>query len=49
MTTIIKKNYSNFFIDHNSKTINALKKINKLGGLSLIVVSKKIFKRHIKQ
>ena len=31
-----------FFIDHNSKTINAIKKINKLGGGSLIVVEKKI-------
>ena len=29
------------FIDHNSKTINAIKKINKLGGGSLIVVEKK--------
>ena len=47
MTTIIKKNYSNFFIDHNSKTINALKKINKLGGLSLIVVSKKKYLKGI--
>jgi len=30
-----------FFIDHNSKTINAIKKINQLGGQSLIVVAKK--------
>ena len=29
-----------FFIDHNSKTINAIKKLNKLGGGSLIVVEK---------
>ena len=35
----------NFFIDHNSKTINAIKKINKLGGGSLVVVeNKNIFK-----
>ena len=48
MTTIIK-NYSNL-IDHNSKTIDALERINKLGGRSLIVVSNKtIFKRHFKQ
>lgn len=31
-----------FFIDHNSKTINAIKKINQLGGQSLIVVAKKV-------
>lgn len=29
-----------FFIDHSSKTINAIKKLNKLGGGSLIVVEK---------
>ena len=36
---MIKKNFKKFFIDHNSKTIDTLKKINKLGGQSLIVVS----------
>ena len=30
-----------FFIDHKSKTISAIKKINKLGGQSLVVVEKK--------
>ena len=35
----------NFFIDHNSLTTNAIKKINRLGGLSLIVVkNRNIFK-----
>ena len=28
----------NFFIDHNSLTTKAIKKIHRLGGLSLIVV-----------
>ena len=31
-----------FFIDHKSTTIKAIKKINKLGGQSLIVTEKKI-------
>ena len=31
----------NFFIDHNSSTKKAIKKINKLGGQSLIVVERK--------
>ena len=35
----------NFFIDHNSLTTSAIKKINRLGGLSLIVVkNRNIFK-----
>lgn len=38
---MLKTKIKNFFIDHNSKTINALKKINRLGGQSLIVVSNK--------
>ena len=36
---MIRKNFKNFFVEYNSKTIDALKKINKLGGRSLIVVS----------
>ena len=41
----MKKNFKKFFIDHKAKTLGSLKKINKLGGRSLIVVSnKKIFK-----
>jgi len=41
----MKKNFRKFFIDHKAKTLGSLKKINKLGGRSLIVVSnKKIFK-----
>lgn len=47
MVRIIKKDYTKFFIDHNSKTIEALKKINKLGGRSLVVVSNKIYLRGI--
>lgn len=35
----------NFFIDHNSLTTKAIKKINRLGGLSLIVIkNRNIFK-----
>ncbi|MDC1124523.1 sugar phosphate nucleotidyltransferase [Pelagibacteraceae bacterium] len=42
---MIKKNFHKYLIDHNTKTIDSLKKINKLGGRSLIVVSnKKILK-----
>ena len=42
---MIKKNLKKYLIDHNTKTIEALKRINKLGGRSLIVVSnKKILK-----
>ena len=29
-----------FFIDYKSRTISAIKKINKLGGQSLVVVEK---------
>jgi dTDP-glucose pyrophosphorylase len=42
-----KKNFKRYLVDHNMKTIDALKKINKLGGLSLIVVSNKSFLRGI--
>ena len=38
---MLKRKIKNFFIDHNSKTISALKKINRLGGQSLVVVSNK--------
>ncbi len=42
---MIKKKFQKYLIDHNTKTIDSLKKINKLGGRSLIVVSnKKILK-----
>jgi len=42
---MIKKSFQKYLIDHNTKTIEALKKINKFGGRSLIVVSnKKILK-----
>lgn len=44
---MIKKNYKKFLIDHNSKTIDALKKLNKLGGQSLVIVSNKNFLRGI--
>ena len=45
MEQMIKKNLKKYLIDHNTKTIEALKRINKLGGRSLIVVSnKKILK-----
>ena len=47
MTKVIKKNFLKFLVDHNSKTIDALKKINKIGGQSLIVVSKKKFLKGI--
>ena len=38
---MIEKNFKKFFIDYNANTIDALKKINKLGGQSLIVTAKK--------
>ena len=38
---MIEKNFKKFFIDCNANTIDALKKINKLGGQSLIVTAKK--------
>jgi len=42
---MIKKNLKKYLIDHNAKTIDSLKRINKIGGRSLIVVSnKKILK-----
>ena len=42
---MIKKNFKKYLIDHNAKTIEALKRINKIGGRSLIVTSNnKIFK-----
>lgn len=42
---MLKKNLKKYLIDHHTKTLKALKKINKLGGRSLIVVSnKKILK-----
>ena len=44
---MFNKNFKKFFIDHNAKTIESLKKINKLKGRSLIVVSNKIFLRGI--
>ena len=39
MGQMTKKNFKKYFIDHNSKTINAFKKINKMRGQSLVVVS----------
>ena len=42
-----KKDFKKYFIDHNSKTINAFKKINKMGGQSLVVVSKNKFLKGI--
>ncbi len=42
-----KKNIKKYFIDYNSKTINAFKKINKMGGQSLVVVSNKKFLKGI--
>lgn len=36
-----------YFIDHNSSTIHAIKKINKVGGRSLIVVEKNKFLKGI--
>tara|TARA_B100001175_G_C19513930_1_gene645854 strand:- start:386 stop:1450 length:1065 start_codon:yes stop_codon:yes gene_type:complete len=42
---MIKKNLKKYLIDHNAKTIDSLRRINKLGGRSLVVVSnKKILK-----
>ncbi len=41
MAQMIKKSLKKYLIDYNAKTIDALKRINKLGGRSLIVVSKK--------
>ncbi len=42
-----KKTFKKYFIDHNSKTINAFKKINKMRGQSLIVVSNNKFLKGI--
>lgn len=39
MVQMIKKDFKRFLIDHNEKTIDAIKRINKLGGRSLIVTS----------
>ena len=39
MVLMTKKNFKHYFIDHNQKTINAFKKINKMRGQSLVVVS----------
>ena len=45
MERMIKKNFKKYLIENNSKTIEALKRINKIGGRSLIVTSNnKIFK-----
>ena len=44
---MIKKSFQKYLIDHNIKTIEALKKINKFGGRSLIVVSNKKILRGI--
>ena len=44
---MFNKNFRKFFIDQNAKTIKSLKKINKLKGRSLIVVSNKNFLRGI--
>ena len=44
---MIKKNLKKYLIDHNTETIKALKKINKLGGRSLIVISNKNFLKGI--
>ena len=45
MERMIKKNFKKYLIDHDAKTIEALKRINKIGGRSLIVTSNnKIFK-----
>lgn len=44
---MIKNNFKKFLIDHNSKTIDALKKLNKLGGQSLVIVSNKKILRGI--
>ena len=43
-----KKNFKKYFIDHNSKTINAFKKINKMRGQSLVVVSNNKFLTKVK-
>ena len=47
MGQMTKKNFKHYFIDHNSKTINAFKKINKMRGQSLVVVSKNKFLKGI--
>ena len=45
MVQMIKKNLKKYLVDHNAKTIDSLRRINKLGGRSLIVTSdKKILK-----
>jgi dTDP-glucose pyrophosphorylase len=44
---MIKKNLKKYLIDHNTETIKALKKINKLGGRSLIIISNKNFLKGI--
>ena len=42
---MIKNKFIKYFIDYNSRTISVIKKINRLGGASLIVTKKKnIFK-----
>ena len=42
---MIKKNLKKYLIEHNAKTMDSLRRINKLGGRSLVVVSnKKILK-----
>ncbi len=38
---MIKNNLKRYLIDHNAKTMDSLRRINKLGGRSLIVVSNK--------
>ena len=47
MGQMTKKNFKKYFIDHNSKTINAFKKINKMRGQSLVVVSNNKFLKGI--